>query len=75
MLLYTFNQMLNYVRNIGDHNIDVLIGHEYASYNYKRLGGSKTGFAGIPGNTEFDSASTPVNVYGNLDSRNLESYL
>jgi TonB-linked SusC/RagA family outer membrane protein len=40
---YTFNQLLTWNRTFGLHNFDVLVGHEYYSYNYKYLDGERTG--------------------------------
>lgn len=33
---YTFNQLLNFNKKFGDHNIDAIVGHE--NYNYKSTG-------------------------------------
>lgn len=43
-LSYTFNQILNYDKTIaGDHDIKVLLGHEFYRYNYNYAYGEKTG--------------------------------
>ena len=39
---YTFNQLLTWNRTFDRHNIDVLLGHEYYSYNYKYLTAGRT---------------------------------
>ncbi len=42
-LSYTFNQILNYDRSFGEHDIKVLLGHEYYRYRYNYAMGEKTG--------------------------------
>ena len=60
---YTFNQLLTWNRTFADkHSFDVLLGHEYYSYNYKYLMGERTGLVeGImelrPGATLMDADS------------------
>lgn len=39
----TFNQLLNYKRKFGDHNIEFLLGHENYKYQYEYLYGYKQG--------------------------------
>lgn len=39
--VYTFQQQLNWNRNFGNHNFDVLVGHENYGYFYNYLYGSK----------------------------------
>lgn len=40
----TFNQILNYNKEIGDHKIAVMLGHESYRYVYKTVYAQKTGF-------------------------------
>lgn len=40
---YTFNQILTYDRTFGEHDINVLFGHEYYRYRYDYAIGEKTG--------------------------------
>lgn len=42
-LSYTFNQILNYDRTFGEHDLKVLLGHEYYRYRYNYAQGEKTG--------------------------------
>lgn len=41
-LTQTFNQLITYNRSFGDHNFDVLLGHENYSYKYEYLYAMKT---------------------------------
>lgn len=41
-LTQTFNQLITYNKSIGDHNFDVLLGHENYSYQYEYLYAMKT---------------------------------
>ena len=41
-LTQTFNQLITYSKSIGNHNFDVLLGHENYSYKYEYLYGMKT---------------------------------
>jgi len=60
---YTWNQLLRYTKDIGDHGISVLLGHENYEYKYNYMRGEKSGFpfAGIvelaPGTTTKDLTS------------------
>ena len=61
-LSYTFNQLLTWNRSFGQHNIDVLLGHEWYDYTYEYLGAGKTSLVnGIkelrPGTTLYDADS------------------
>ena len=40
----TFNQILNYTKEIGKHNIAAMVGHESYRYIYKTVYAQKTGF-------------------------------
>jgi len=37
-----FNQLLTYVRSFGNHNLNVVLGHESYQYKYSRLRGART---------------------------------
>ncbi|MEG1949329.1 MAG: TonB-dependent receptor [Odoribacter sp.] len=43
-LSYTFNQLLNYNKKFGQHEIDILAGHEYYDLSNSMLQGERTGF-------------------------------
>jgi TonB-linked SusC/RagA family outer membrane protein len=73
MLSYTFNELLTYKRTFGDHNIDVLAGHENYVYQYNNLYGQKSGL--IEGIYELDPA-TKVDDAGSYQyDYRIESYL
>jgi tonB-linked outer membrane protein, susC/ragA family len=44
----TVNQLANYSKSLGNHEIDVLLGHESSSYRNSSLSGSKSGLMLIP---------------------------
>ena len=39
---YTFNQLLSWNRSFGEHNVDVLLGHEWYAYHYNYLTAGRT---------------------------------
>lgn len=55
-LSYTFNQILNYDRTFSDHDVKVLLGHEYYRYRFNYAMGEKTGI--MDGIDELDPAVT-----------------
>ena len=62
MQSYTFNSLLSWNRSFGEHNIDLLAGHEYYTYKYEYLSAGKTNLVdGIlelrPGTTLYDADS------------------
>lgn len=67
---YTYNtqQLLNYSKQIGKHDINVLLGHEYYNYKYEYLGASGYNF-GIDGTYEL---ATCLNLNGNPGSYSSE---
>ena len=71
---FTAQQLLQWSREFGDHNIDVLAGHETYSKTYETSNGGKENFF-LPGNTDLDMAvKNPTS--GSASFRyNLESYL
>lgn len=73
-LSYTLNQLLNWKHSFGDHNLDVLAGHEYYQMNYSYLGAGKTGYV-FPGVTELDGAAVPTYASSYKDIYSVESYL
>ena len=44
----TVNQLANYSKSLGNHEIDALLGHESSSYRNSSLSGSKSGLMLIP---------------------------
>lgn len=71
---FTFNQILNYNKSIGDHNFSALLGHENYDYTYRFFSTSKTSQV-VTGNTELDGFVTPLSSGGRKDRETLESYL
>ncbi|CAM4308551.1 TonB-linked outer membrane protein, SusC/RagA family [Pedobacter westerhofensis] len=66
---YTLSQMLDYTKQIGKHNFNIIAGHENYSYKYNYLSGSRSGlivdgitelvnFATVLGTTSFERAAT-----------------
>lgn len=72
-LSYTFNQLLNYKKDVGLHSIDLLLGHEYYDREYYYQTGEKKGFA-FTGFYEFAAASTTTGLYSRTDLYRVESY-
>ncbi|RYY61270.1 MAG: TonB-dependent receptor [Chitinophagaceae bacterium] len=71
---YTFNQVLSYNKEIGEHDFTVLAGHENYFYRYNNLNLTRTGFQ-FPGQTELDNAALTESVGGSYeDNQTIESY-
>ncbi|MGJ1206087.1 SusC/RagA family TonB-linked outer membrane protein [Sphingobacterium lactis] len=70
---YTFNQLLTYNRTFGDHNVDVLLGHENYSYRYNLLTAQKTGFP-FGGLYELAPGSSIADANSYEDNETIESY-
>ena len=56
-IAYNFQQLLTYVKSFGDHNINLLAGHEMYNRKSYGLGASKSGMFS-PSNTELSGAIT-----------------
>ncbi|MDX2444000.1 MAG: SusC/RagA family TonB-linked outer membrane protein, partial [Bacteroidales bacterium] len=71
---FNFNQLLNYVKSFGNHNLNILIGHE--SYQYKRnhLDGWKSEIV-ADGNTELGNFVTFYDMDSYEDNYATEGYL
>lgn len=56
MRTFTYNtqQLLNYNKSFGKHNVGVMLGHEYYKYKYEYLGASGYNF-GVDGASELDA--------------------
>lgn len=70
----TANEVLNFSKKFGSHNIRALAGHENYKYQYNYLSANSSGFL-FPGQTELDNgtaAFSPASSY-QLDNR-IESY-
>lgn len=70
---FTFNQILNYRKSLGNHNIGATLGHENYDYTIKSFSGSKTGQT-AQGNTELANFVTISGLSGNRDLDRIESY-
>ncbi|MDR7799546.1 SusC/RagA family TonB-linked outer membrane protein [Riemerella anatipestifer] len=57
----TFNQLLNYDKSFGHHNLNVLLGHENISYKYEYVYGRKTNQV-VDNNDELVNFVTPTNL-------------
>ncbi len=68
--IYTYNtqQLLNYSKQLGKHDISALLGHEYYNYKYEYLGASGYNF-GIDGTNEL---ATCLNLNGDPTSYSSE---
>lgn len=73
-LSYTFNQLLNYNKQINDHSIDILAGHEYYDYKYNYLYAEKQNYL-FEGQYELDGAATTIAASSYEDNYRVESYL
>lgn len=71
---YTFNQLLNYTKDFGDHHIEVLAGHENYDYTYNYLYGFRTGQI-VDGVTELVNFTTTSSLNSYTDRATIESYL
>ena len=69
---YTFNNILNYQKSLGDHNFEVLLGHEMYARNRANLSGRGTTFA-VPGIFEIDATSAEPVSSSNEDNYKLVS--
>jgi TonB-linked SusC/RagA family outer membrane protein len=71
---YTFNQLLEYNKDIAKHHVDILAGHENYSLKTNSLAGAKTGII-VEGITELPNFATITNASSNEENATIESYL
>lgn len=69
----TYNQLLNYSKKIGNHNISALVGHESFDYERNWTSGTKTGQV-VPEIIEFINYSTVTNLTSYTRNYATESY-
>lgn len=69
----TYNQLLDYSKKIGEHNISALFGHESFDYETNFTTGTKTGQVS-PDNTEFINYATTTNLSSYSRNYSTESY-
>lgn len=70
---YTFNQILNYDKQIQDHTFSALVGHENYDYGYRIFSASRTQL-NLQGNTEFANFVNNNSSSGQADNDRIESY-
>ncbi|QPH37914.1 SusC/RagA family TonB-linked outer membrane protein [Pedobacter endophyticus] len=70
---YTFNQILNYKKTIGLHNITALLGHENYSYSYRTFEADRTNIV-AQGNTALANFVSSTGSTGRKDDDAIESY-
>lgn len=68
------SQLLNFNKEIGDHGIDILVGHESFNQRGTNLDGFKQGQS-LSGNTELNNFTTINSLTSALDYYRIESYL
>jgi TonB-linked SusC/RagA family outer membrane protein len=69
----TLNQLLNYNKDFGKHNIDVLLGHESYQNDYQYQNGNRDNQI-VDGPVELDNYSNPPKVNSYVDAYRTESY-
>jgi len=72
-LTLTFNQVLTYDKSIGDHNFNVLVGHENYSYTRDYLYATRSGFPFL-GFSELSPAATAEGSSSFQDKHSVEGY-
>ncbi len=68
-----FNQLLNYSKSFGDHNLRGLLGHESLRMRYNNFNGSRQGVI-ADGNSELSNFVTTLRLNSYEDSQADESY-
>lgn len=71
---WTWNNMLNYTRAFGDHNLDLMASTEAYKYEYKTLFGRKVAFP-FSGLTELGVAATTESLISATTTETINSYL
>lgn len=69
----TFNQLLTYKKSFGNHNFDLLLGHESYWLKVQTTGMEKKGMS-ILGIDEMNNLSTPVSMESQTDTYTKEGY-
>lgn len=68
-----FNQLLTYDKNFGNHNLNVLLGHESFDRNYSDIDALGT-IENVAGIEVFDNFTNPVRLDGVITDKRIESY-
>lgn len=71
---YTFNQLLNFSKRFGDHNVTALVGHENYDQTTNAVSGSKQGQI-VDGITELPNFATINSTSSSENYHRIESYL
>ena len=71
---WNFNQLLNYEKSFGLHNIQLLAGHESYEYIYNAFYGRRTGVI-LEGNTELINYSTVASLSSYTNTETVEGYM
>ncbi|WP_261387344.1 TonB-dependent receptor [Chitinophaga pinensis] len=71
---FTFNQLLDYNRSFGKHNIDVLLGHENFDRTYNYLYGARQTVIVDGASTELDNFTTTNSLSSRTDKYRTEGY-
>ncbi|MBN8821377.1 MULTISPECIES: TonB-dependent receptor [unclassified Spirosoma] len=70
---YNLNQLLNYNKGFGKHNVEVLVGHENFQVNDNNLAGSRSQLI-LEGNYELVNFTTTTNLSSVFNTRRVEGY-
>ncbi len=70
---FTFNQLVDFNKKFGTHNVSATFGHENYDYTYDYFNGSKQGQV-LEGNVEFENFSTINRLTSQVDKFRIESY-
>ncbi len=70
---YTANQMLNFNRNFGEHNLQAFVAHENYSYKFNLLTATRSGFQ-FSDQVELDGAAVSEGSGSYEDNYRIESY-
>jgi len=73
-ITYTLSNLLRYAKEFGNHNINILAGHEFYSDTYASVGGDAEGFP-TPTLFELSAASIPTGNFSYQNNHRIESYL
>lgn len=71
---WTWNNMANYNKRFGDHNLDLMASVEAYKYDFNTMSGQKTGFP-FGGLTQFNSGASTENLGGSSTATTINSYL
>src|SRR5690606_22234333 len=70
---YTFNQVLDFNKRFGIHNVGATLGHENYDYTFSSLNGSRQGQV-LEGSVEFPNFATINSLSSSTSEHRIESY-